>query len=51
MIFLKQVHYIHAEVGHVLGNEIAKVAEVVLLIENDLAGHLFQGPSGVLHSG
>ncbi len=49
MVFVQEVHNIFGEVGHILGDEVAQVAQVVLLVEHDVAGQLFKGPARVLH--
>lgn len=50
MILVHEAHHVLREVGHVLGDEVTQVAQVVLLVEDDIAGELFKGPACVLHS-
>ena len=49
MMLVHEAHHIFGEVGHVLGDEVAQVAQVVLLVKHDIAGELFKGPASVLN--
>ena len=51
MMLVHEAHDIFREVGHVLGEEVAQVTQVVLLVEHDVARELFKGPACVLHGG
>ena len=48
---MKQAHHILAKVGHVLGDEVAEMTEVILSVEDHILGELTKSPACVLDRG